>query len=437
MTPRAILSGRVVDEAGDPVQSVRVQALPVTTESVPVVLTQVPNPATDDRGEFRIIGPAGKYYLQATVNSQGGGNERPEVRSDGTSEAVYATTFYPSSLRKDKAGVVEAVAGKDVSGLEIRLARQQHGGLAISGVVSGIPEGAGRPYVIMQWGDKAPMTTNGRSTTVTADGKFRFDSLQPGFFRIYAQYSDGKTTLITRMMEWTLENTEVANVELRLSPGLEVSGKLRMEGDAPGTPATKRTVKLEPMLGYSMGSLQRSGGEVDSDGMFHMTGVGPGRYKVRVEPLPDNAYIKTLEIDGRPFPDNTADLSTAVKAVNANIVISRGGVVVSGRVLDVNGERMQTNVVMIFLIKDFSDFQSIGNGTAQATPDGKYTLKSIAPGKYKLFAIDAFQMSNGMAAIDTMKDIFNRAEEVEFHEGDKITKDLKVMPKEDPNAKKK
>jgi hypothetical protein len=33
--------------------------------------------------------------------------------------------------------------------------------------------------------------------------------------------------------------------------------------------------------------------------------------------------------------------------------------------------------------------------------------------------------------------MFNRAEEVEFREGDKITKDLRVMAKEDSNAKNK
>src|SRR5262249_18744682 len=138
MTPRAVLAGRVVDEAGDPVQGVRVQAQPVAPESTPAVLNPAPNPSSDDRGEFRLIMPAGKYYLQAMMNSPSG-SERPEVRTDGTSEAVYASTFYPSAVRKDRAGVVEAVAGKDVGGLEIRLARQQTG-LSISGVITGIPE---------------------------------------------------------------------------------------------------------------------------------------------------------------------------------------------------------------------------------------------------------------------------------------------------------
>ena len=44
MPPRAVISGRVVDEAGDPVQGARVQSVPVTPGSIPVVLMAAPNP---------------------------------------------------------------------------------------------------------------------------------------------------------------------------------------------------------------------------------------------------------------------------------------------------------------------------------------------------------------------------------------------------------
>src|SRR5450759_218428 len=44
MAPRAVISGRVVDEAGDPVQGLRVQSVPVTPGSLPVVLMAAPKP---------------------------------------------------------------------------------------------------------------------------------------------------------------------------------------------------------------------------------------------------------------------------------------------------------------------------------------------------------------------------------------------------------
>src|ERR1035437_9999266 len=438
MTPRAVISGRVVDEAGDPVQGARVQSVPVTPGSIPVLLVPAPNPGTDDRGEFRLIGPAGKYYVQATASTGGGGgSERPEIRSDGTSEAIYATTFYPSSPRKDRGTVVAAVAGKDVSGIEIRLVRQQQG-LSISGVVSGTPAGPSRGYVVMQFGESAQRTNSSRSTVPGPDGKFRFDGLQPGFYRVWALYnSDVKTQLASRTVEWQLENTEIANVELALVPGVELTGTLRMEGEAAGAAAPKRTVKLDPALGYFQVNLGMTGSEVDRDGVFRIAGIVPGKYRVKVEPLPENAYVKTLEIDGAAVTNGMADLSKVARVASVKLVVGSNGAQISGRVLDANGERMQTNVVMIFLARDPDDIQQVGNGTAQATPDGKYTVKAVVPGKYRLFALDVFQMSSVAASNnpDNFKKLFERGEEIEFKEGDGITKDRRVIPMEDPNAK--
>jgi hypothetical protein len=36
---------------------------------------------------------------------------------------------------------------------------------------------------------------------------------------------------------------------------------------------------------------------------------------------------------------------------------------------------------------------------------------------------------------DMLKKLFERGEEIEFKEGDRIVKDLKAIPVEDPNAK--
>jgi len=239
-------------------------------------------------------------------------------------------------------------------------------------------------------------------------------------------------------MEWQLANSEIANVELVLAPGLELSGSMRMEGEAAGAAVPKRTVKLEPALGYFVANLGMTGGEVDRDGGFRIANIVPGKYRVKVEPLPENAYVKVLEIDGVAVTNGMADLSKVARGASAKVTIGSNGAQISGRVLDSNGERMPTNVVMIFLARDGEDIPPIGNGTAQATPDGKYTIKAVVPGKYRLFGLDAFQISGSSSsgdAMDMIKKLFERGEEIEFKEGDRITKDLKVIPMEDPNAK--
>ena len=173
---------------------------------------------------------------------------------------------------------------------------------------------------------------------------------------------------------------------------------------------------------------------MDGDGAFRISNILPGKYRVKVEPLPENAYLKTLEIDGAASTNGIADLSKAARAASAKLVAGSDGAQISGLVLDTNGERMATNVVMIFLAQSAEDIPLAGNGTAQATPDGKYTIKALAPGKYRLFALNVFQLS-GNSDVDVFKKLFERGEEIEFKAGDRITKDLKAISLEDPNAK--
>ena len=437
MTPRAVISGRVVDEAGDPVESVGVQTVPVTPGSTPTIMIPIPNLPTDDRGEFRLVVAPGKYYLEATLQTFRSAQERPEMRSDGTSEAIYGTTFYPSAIRKERGTVVEAVAGKDVSGIEIRLARQQQA-LSISGGVSGFPEGLGRGFVMMRSGESAQRIQSGSTTGIGADGKFRFDGLQPGFYRVTAQYNDGKTRLTSRSMEWQLENSDIVNVELVLLSPLELSGSLKMEGEAAGAAAPKRKVRLEPATGYFMGNMAATGGEVDGSGAFRIGNIAPGKYRVKVEPLAENAYLKVLEIDGVAVAKGIADLSQAARGASAKVTLGSNGAQISGRVLDSDGEPIENSMLMIFLSRDPEDTPLTGGVPEHAGPDGRYILKGVAPGKYRLFAVDPFQIDGAAGAdagLEMFKKLFERGEEIEIKEGDRIVRDLKSISLEDANAK--
>jgi hypothetical protein len=92
LTPRAILSGRVLDEHGEPVQYAMIR---VTSRGAAVNLAMRSKAGpiqTNDLGEFRLIVPPGKYHIEARVYG------REDIRPDGTlAPAYYADTFYPSA----------------------------------------------------------------------------------------------------------------------------------------------------------------------------------------------------------------------------------------------------------------------------------------------------------------------------------------------------
>jgi hypothetical protein len=101
-------------------------------------------------------------------------------------------------------------------------------------------------------------------------------------------------------------------------------------------------------------------------------------------------------------------------------------------VLDSDGDPLTTRLAIVVLRRNESDISGAGAGV-EVTPEGRYSIKGIAPGKYRLFGIDPFQL--GFGTEDGLKKIYERGEEIEVQEGERITKDVKLLPREGTNAK--
>jgi len=428
MTPVAVLSGRVVDDFGDPVANVSVELAPASAADEPFNMFGARQSTTNDRGEFRVTTSPGKYYLKATFFS--GSNEQPEIRTDGTSEVTYGPTFYPSSTGKERATAIEVKAGGETSGLEIRLARQHN--LTISGVVTGITDPSARATVMMRFGESADVLNNSRGTAAGPDGRFSFSQLTPGFYRLYAVYSSGPTRLQSGSLDVKLDSADETNVELALNSGGEVTGVLQLEG----LPAEKRTVRLESsdlpiFMGLPGAALA---GVVESDGSFKIANVPAGKYKLVVEPLPENGFIKTVQLDGATLTGVMLDLSKGARGSRVKIVASGNAAQLSGRVLDKDGQPVQNAMTMVFVM---NAPRQIGEEVmTRVGADGTYTKKGIRPGKYHVFALDIFRTRlPRMLQPNDSKESFLPGEEIEFKEGDKIVKDLKILEKEEANGK--
>jgi hypothetical protein len=424
LTPRAILSGRVLDENGDPIQGANIEsvALPPENSSLFQMINER-SPGTDDRGEFRLTVPPGKYYLKATVG------EAPERRNDGSTPPPYSATYYPSTAAKGRATVLEAVGGHDTSGIEIRMTRQQ--GLSITGIVAGIPEGDARPNVqLKQVREGSSHFPNRRDRNIGADGKFSFAGLEPATYRLWATLGNGKGVLFSKTMEVKLDASDPPPLMLMLQPGAEVAGTLVIEGDPPDTVAEKRTVLLDAADDMAHGG---GDGETDSQNNFQISGVGGGKYRAHVSPLPENAYVRSIEMDGKQGAANLFEIADGSRAARIKVIVSRGGAQISGRVLDSDGNRLPTPLAMVGLLKSAEDEDA---NISEVTPDGRYSLKGVPPGNYRLIVVNPLEMLNLDDESSWFKQLFGRGEEIELKAGDRITKDLKLLSKEDANAKK-
>ena len=143
---------------------------------------------------------------------------------------------------------------------------------------------------------------------------------------------------------------------------------------------------------------------------------------------------KRTPADNAPAPGNVLDFSRGVKGSHIKITVSRSGAQVSGTVLGKDGQPLLSPLVMIFLASDPSQLGEIQPDDQHRVTEGKYTIKAIRPGKYRLFALDVLTLASDAPDADTeddelMKMLFNSAEEIEIKPGDRIVKDLKAIDK--------
>jgi protocatechuate 3,4-dioxygenase beta subunit len=447
MTPHATISGRVVDEYGDPVQRVAVQLEPVAGSAQIDPFAGWQSNSTDDRGEFHMVAAPGRYYLKAP-NFPDQHEYAPEIRTDGTSAAPYAATYYPSAASTSAASIVQAAPGQDIAGLEIRLTRGvaaagAAGTLTISGIVTGAPENA-MVNVFLRHGESPDQMYDSEGRIAGRDGKFVFRGLQPGSYRLSAHYSSGKTHLLSQPVALTLGSSDQTDLELVLAPAEEITGTLEITGDAPpAAAAEKRTVRLDPAFPFdTSGNPETTPGAVDPKGAFRIGNVAPGRFVPVVDPLPENAYIQSVTLDNRPAADNILDLSRGIKGSHIKITVSRDGAQVSGTVLDKDGQPLLSPLDMVFLVTDPKQLREMQPDNQHRVTEGKYMIKAIRPGKYRLFALDVLTLASDAPDADSdddelMKSFFNSAEEIEIKPGDRIVKDLKAidkLPGKEPHA---
>jgi hypothetical protein len=437
MTPRATISGRVVDEYGDPVKDVFVQLEAVSGgPQIGSFFFQWGNSA-DDLGTFHLVTAPGRYYLHANIFLNGD-DTRTEIRTDGTSGEPFVSTYYPNATSRGAASVVEAAPGQDVAGIEIRLARAPSAGpghaITISGVVTGAPaNNVAMVTVVLRHGESFDQLYNS-SETNPPDGKFRFAGLQPGAYRILARYSSGKTAMQSQTVDLTLDSSDETNVQLALAPAVEITGTLVIDSDPAA--AVQHTVHLEPADAMNDdGDPEATPGVVDRNGAFRIANVVPTRFRPVVEPMPDDGFIRSVTVDGTVTPDNVIDFSRGVKDSQIQIAVSRNGAQISGSVLDREGKPAAGPMIFIFLVDDPKKLRQMDSRRLNKAVDAQYSLKAVRPGKYRLFAVDTLSLAasaddvNKDDAEEMTKTLFNSAEEIEIKAGDRIVKDLKVIDK--------
>ncbi|MGC2198385.1 MAG: carboxypeptidase regulatory-like domain-containing protein [Terriglobales bacterium] len=434
MLAAAILTGRVLDEDGDPMPDVDVTVLRRKFASGGVKLESRGGTQTNDLGEYRIGGLlAGKYYVSASpspsfqslVPIQKSADEAGAPSPD----TAYVTTYYPNTLDRAQAAAIELHPG-DETPVDFSLARVHTA--RIRGSVAGLAPGA-KAVVMLRARDSNAMFM---ASEVDKEGKFEIAHVAPGLYTVLA------TTVMADAPQSAARNIQVTDTNidgLSLAPlaGAAIHGRIHFSDkaklDASVLFVSVRRIDGEEeftdLMPFAMDGVATSPtfGRVKADGSFELKDVLPGLYEIEAsgdsKGMADN-FVESVVTGTKEVTDTGLNVSGGTLGVD--VTLSPGAGVVDGTVANEKKETIANTVVVAVPDPKYRKRQSHYH---KATTDqgGHFTLHGLCPGAYTLYAWEVLEGDEYLDA-EFLKQFDSQGSAVTVEKSSHQSVALKVIP---------
>jgi hypothetical protein len=373
LLPLATVEGHVLKDEGDPIVRANVGAMRYQYVQGRKQLTNTAFASTDDRGEFQMadLSP-GRYYFVVTPAGLDR-NMPPRTRWMHPEEA-YPMTFFPNATDVGQAMATDVAAGAKLNGLDFRLQKvpAYHLRGKLMGMTSGTP-------AFVQLRNASGYGAGMMSIPLQKDGSFDQGGIVSGWYYLSFTRQDGDTGL-SGGEKVNVMDQDVNDLILTPSPSLDISGSVTVEGTAPDKLMTQVSLEpVEPTMFFRGPSFN-----MGNNGSFSIQGLSREAYRVGVFNTPDGKYVKSIRFGDRDIKDGQIDLTSGV-AAPLNIVLGADGASVSGTVETPDGQPAVGALVTIAPEGDNASREDLFNQTV-TDAGGKFEIKDIAPGEYRLFA---------------------------------------------------
>jgi hypothetical protein len=358
---------------------------------------------TNAAGEYRVTDlPRGDYFLRASYLHP------PKMKAG--SEQAYVPFYYPGTNDFSHAAALSMREGEELSGIDIRIA-PVHTVRVRGRVVNSLSSLPAKDIQVKLSIDDGEQTLSPTSPATGATGAFEFLNVPPGSYVLIAGQPaatpQGKTLRGRTLVE--VGDRDLEDVEAAVGPGLDIGGHVHVEGSA-SVDLSRLEVSLSPRDSFGSGfEPDQLSATVKADGTFMLSEVPEGNYTVNVFPVPTGYYAKTN-------PPNLLESGMMVgrgAAVALDFTLSPGLAQVEGTVMEGNETRGGVSVVLV------------PEGTRRAYPrffrqavtdsSGRFALRAVPPGDYKLFAAEDVSVGYFMDS-DPSSPAENQGKEVHLEE---------------------
>lgn len=448
----AAIGGRVVDERGEPIAGMRVEALTRAVSSSGVTWSQSAAGMTDDRGVYRIAQLAPGDYMVGVLSTTttlpasvaGAMDPSPDNReaysamssvltqagmfrtwgcptcwgssSDGHRigdfvlqrlgptlppgpdgrPLSFSNAVYPGTSNPAEGTVITLGSGETRTGLDIPVRFVP--GVRISGVVTG-PEGPAQHYVVRLSPPGINLNAfdpSGVATAVTdARGAFSMFAVTPGEYVLSSALvrlnseTRGEGVSLSAKQQIAVGDSDVTGLTLQLQPGVKMSGRVEFTNVSGNRPTVRQVVTPQPIRADTWRTVQAV---VQPDGTFRTGGDPPGRYIVNAT-SPPGWFWQTTTLNGRPVLDDIVELG-ASELTGLVLTFGQKTNGVSGTVTDATGAPDADAFVIVFPADSGAWRESIFSisrryRAANSTSAGTFEMTTFAPGEYFVAAVSA------------------------------------------------
>ena len=417
-----VISGRIVDEDGEPVAGATVRILRYQYLQGDRRLTPAGTGQTDDRGQYRVWGlMPGDYYVNALTRLAGfggrgafggppggppggpggggpGGGGRGGRGGDFASmfgggqdpeQVNYAPTYYPSATSVNDARPVTVGVSQEVNDINVALqlvrtsrisgrVMNPDGTPSSSGNINAIPDGAGGR------GGQIGMTYGGR---IQWDGSFAIANVPPGRYMLRARGDDNDPPYFGTQ-PLSVDGSDQSDVSLVLSAGATISGTVTFLPGSNQPPDLTQVRIGAPSTDQGSFGPQQSA-RVDKDGHFTLSGVSTGPHLIRPQNNTRGWSLKSVTMDGRDVTDTPLDVRAGQALTNVAIVFTDKQTEVNGTITTESGTPMPDYTVLAFPT-DASLWRPQARQIMTARPDqtGKFKIRGLPAGDYYLATVD-------------------------------------------------
>jgi 5-hydroxyisourate hydrolase-like protein (transthyretin family) len=377
LMPGGIIAGHVTNETKSPLSGVYLQAMKSSYRDGKRELEEVASASTNRRGEYRMAGLLpGRYYLRATSS-----HPAPIAGKD----KAYVPLYYPAASDLARAEELAVRAGEELAGIDMSFApfpTVHIKGRVIDTRSSSPPKGV----EITLLSDEGHTFFSPGQTLTDADGGFDFPGIPKGSYVLVARLDidTAPETTLWGKKSLVVSDANVEDVKILLGPGVNVGGRIRIEGKASLDVSTLKAT-LEPQEGVTVNSLMPAveNASITSDGIFTFHHVPEGTYNISFFPLPVGFYLG--EKEGLEVLETGVIVGPGHAAPSLELILSPASATIDGMV---SGDGTLAGASIVLVPDGSRRSQPRNYRMSVSNRLGKFTFRGVEPGDYKLFACE-------------------------------------------------